>query len=373
MMLRHVELFDMKIRIEDAAKKNGGRTQFKLGKYYIGDDGLWKAVATMEAGAHQLAAKVQLDVPQSQVFLDHFVAIDGPPFQRYFDPEMDIAAAVAPCTEWMQPTDDGKGCTFFSTTDTDMEAVERLLNIPSAMIRFASSFMRRPVASASWVRPRMKKYRWPVWRNRMVRIEQAALMHPTDRGTVLFIADSYMRKAPTGIPHITWAVVNRDGVGAGAGGRKTPIRLVILDGEIKVYNHPAAPAVELVLTQPGQWIELTNGAEHGLVIVSKTALWYYQGSGPITPIFESSINPKIGAITSVRAKLPDKEWEERLFQSSAGPPDTLPAVLDGMFGAPPTLAPHASQIKLTQKKGEKKKKKKKKKKTTRKEQRKTEL
>ena len=337
-MLRHVELFDMKLKVVDQAS---GRTDYKLGKFYLGDTELWKAVGTMEGGAHALVAKVQRHMPGSRVYIDHFVAIDGPPFQRYFNPDIDVASAIAPCSGWMLSSAKGTGCTFFST-ERDASSSEMLLNVPTALVRFAASFLSKPCATAEWVLPRMKLYRWPRWRDRMQRIEKAAKHHESRiERRVIFIADYYRKKAAAAIPHICWTIVDPTAFEIRGGARTLradalTIKLVLLDGEIEVFNHPAAPARAVVLRHAGDSLELTSGAEHGLEVVSSTALWYYEGI-QISPGLESLVDPQIGAIVG-ELKQSSNEWHGSLFRSNAAA-DALPLALDSLFGAPLAAAP----------------------------------
>ena len=182
------------------------------------------------------------------VFFDHFVMINGPPFQRLIDPNVDVSRAPRPCAHWLENVDDR--CV--------LSRPWRLLEEPD-----------RPLATFSL--PRLDRFRTPEFRDHFKSAEE----HAAKAGrSVIFVAHTARTTEPPRGVRDRWPFAGA--IGSPAACRN--VRIIVHIGSIRIENNDAA-AKPKVLTKD-QTLRLRTGAYHKVTVIGEpgaTAIWSYDG------------------------------------------------------------------------------------------------
>jgi len=284
MMFRHTELMQMKVWIHPGTAL---QPAVNLAFVHIDSDarnsaGLYKVISTQEDGANAITqqyAQEYMNKPGSggkkpKIYIDQFVAIDGPPFQRYFSPVVDMATRNYPCVPWLESQSDSRlpgvgQCTLPGSLSGVLAAVWR-------------STLGKPQRLSKAALPRL--YRDPHWMAQMLAMEQDAAL---TGHRYIFMADTHHKVKKHMLQYQSWlthAISSTQNI-------KTPINktleLTVMDGSLIVHNHPGAPKPAKwegsIRLNAGDTIKLWENIEHAIEAVGKKVLWYYKSSGRIMP------------------------------------------------------------------------------------------
>ena len=186
MMFRHTELMQMKVWMHPSPEE---QVELNLAFVHVNDrapnaNGVYSAISTTEDGANALMStyvyrnslKPGYKNVLPKLYIDQFVAIDGPPFQRYFSPTANMASrrTTYPCSPWLEmvpATEKIKLVPSVAKNAVQAGACRVPRSVGGLARAVWSGLFARP-KGMSKIMPRM--YRDPAWKARMVSMEKEA-------------------------------------------------------------------------------------------------------------------------------------------------------------------------------------------------------
>ena len=284
MMFRHTELMQMKMWIHPGTAL---RPAVNLAFVHIDAEsrtsgGLYKLISTQEDGANAIVrsyAKEYMEKPGSggkkpKIYIDQFVAIDGPPFQRYFSPVVNMVGRKFPCVGWLEVYTDYK---------TPGVGECRLPSSIGGLLGSVwSSTVSKPTPLMKVVLPRL--YRDYYWTAKLLAMKQDGV---ATGHHYIFMADMHHQVKKHMLQYQSWLTHAL----SSSPNTKTPINktveITVLDGSLIVHNHPGAPHPDKwgssITMNKGDTMQLWENIEHAIEAQGDKVLWYYKSDKSIMP------------------------------------------------------------------------------------------